>query len=112
MGNGDSPRRWMDAYAQESLREHLKELGAPPPVPPTLDYLLEHTHTLSNKVEGFLSCALRAHGRCEEPVRQDLETAVELATDCITCLRVVMLTIHRLRRSPGVEREEWSNHRL
>jgi len=105
MGQYDSPHHTGTSFAVQSLREYVKELDVAPSVPPTLDYLLEHTHTLSNRMQGLLGCVLRAHSKCGDPAQNELEIALEHATDSITCLKEMMLTIQRLRRTGGLQSE-------
>jgi len=112
MGHLDSPRRSRISFAQESLLKYLEDLDGRPSVPPTLDFLLDSTHTLSNRMQGLLGIVLRAYAASEEPLRDEMESAVEEVTESITCLKELMLTIHRLRRSSGVQRDDWSDSRV
>ena len=84
--------------AFQSILEQIDSQNRLLESPPSVDHLLEYTHTLSHSLSNTLHTLVRAVGGCDAEAYEYVKIAIDNATDSITTLRILMLEIHHLRK--------------
>jgi len=91
--------------AFQSLLKEIDEVNCRRPAVPTVNELLQYTHSLSHRLSSLLNHLLRISAGGETDLREKLPPAIDDVTDSITTLKELMVSIHRIRLA---EREKYS----
>ena len=85
--------------ALQHLLQYVDEINKLKPPTSSLDQLLQFTHDLSNTLSELLDNLVRALAEGEADRLDKLTKAIDEATESITTLKQLMLTLHYLRQT-------------